>query len=61
MYFRCPVLATDTSSVNGFCIISVPVPVLVPVPVSVLERASENTLSNLVNSAQSDLNEATDP
>ena len=37
MAFRCPVLALDTASVSGFCIISVPV----PVPVS--EIASVNT------------------
>ena len=35
--FRCPVLAPETASVNGFCII------LVPVPVPVLETSSVNT------------------
>ena len=35
MAFRCPVLAPDTDSVNGFCIISVPFPVPVPETASV--------------------------
>ena len=35
MAFRCPVLAPDTASMNGFCIILAPVPVL--------ETASVNT------------------
>ena len=39
MAFRCPVLAPDTASVNGFCIILV----LVPVPAPVPETASVNT------------------
>ena len=39
MVFRCPVLAPDTGSVNGFYIISVPVLVPVPIP----ETASVNT------------------
>ena len=39
MAFRCPVLALDTASVNGFCIILV----LVPVPAPVPETASVNT------------------
>ena len=41
MAFRCPVLAPDTASVNGICIILilVPVPVHVPVP----ETGSLNT------------------
>ena len=30
MAFKCPVLAPDTASGNGFCIILVPVPVSVP-------------------------------
>ena len=39
MAFRCPVLAPDTASVNGFCTILVPLPVTVPIP----ETASVNT------------------
>ena len=39
MAFTCPVLASDTSSVNGFYIISVPFLVPVPVP----ETGSVNT------------------
>ena len=41
MAFRCPVLAPDTASVNGFCIISV----LVSVP----ETASMNTPLEVLN------------
>ena len=59
MAFSCPVLASDTASVNGFCIIWVPVLVPVPVPetarvntpsgVKYLVRESSRIADNVVN------------